>query len=81
MNITIDLRSHEQRQLNDYLPRVKSSLEAAEMDDDAINAINVAHKRLSDGELGLDVDDWGTVLTNLHRAEDSNRLWWLRTKL
>jgi hypothetical protein len=96
LNVPIEIRSHEQQQLESMVPDVIESLERAELDTETIEQ---AHEKLRDPTetftapdqsfyryLSLPVDSWQTLIQELERVQGkeghaTNRVHYLRRKL
>lgn len=88
INIPIDVRSHEQNQLTEFVPKLVTRFmnrqtEQMESKSDELNRVYDEHIEGMDGEsyLSMPIDDWRTLISSLSNVDDGLRGWWLQKKL
>lgn len=88
INIPIDVRSHEQNQLTEFIPKLVTRFmnrqtEQMESKSDELNRVYDEHIEGMDGEsyLSMPIDDWRTLISSLSNVDDGLRGWWLQKKL
>lgn len=88
MNVPIELRSHEQKQLAEFIPRIEDSLRDSDLTDQADTvgdfSFTVDHTDEVAGKYAsAPAEDWAAVLQYLSilRPDEGLRVWWLQKKL
>lgn len=85
MNVPIEVRSHELKQVKTMLSTAIDELESAEADVEEISRVYEEHILGMDNSdyLSMPADDWRLVIRYLNRArrtEGRTRVHWLQTK-
>lgn len=88
INVPVELRSHEQFQLAEYVPKMEERLRERDLDEqaDAVSDFTFTVDATDDvaGQYAsAPAEDWEKVIQylNILRPQEGLRVWWLRKKL
>lgn len=86
INIPVECRRTEVRQLKEMVPKAVERLDAAGKDDDAAALERIHDEHITDlpdgkGTVSMPKDDWTSLVLGLDRVDDGLRPWWLTRKL
>lgn len=83
MRVPIQLRSHEEAQLESFVPRMVDRLNDMGVEAEAEDIENVELIDEGDGTFSAEVSEWTALLGGMRvlRDEEGLRSWWLRKKL
>lgn len=83
MKVPIELRSHEQAQLDEFVPRAADRLEDKGLDEEAQEVRDVDIIDNQSGTYSAEPTEWAAIIGALRtlRDEEGLRSWWLRKKL
>lgn len=88
ISIPIDVRTHERKQLREFIPKIVSryAIRATEDNDmesraDELNRVYEEHIEGMGNALLMPIDDWRTIISELSEIDDGLRGWWLQRKL